>query len=285
MVRKARAKINLTLDVTGKRADGYHRVRMVMQTVELCDVLTFTRIDTPGIALSCGRPDIPSGPKNLIWKAADLLLREFRPEGGIAIHLDKKIPSAAGLAGGSSDAAETMRAVNELFGLGLSERDLCERGVRIGADIPFCIVGGTALAEGIGEELTPLPAVPVLPLVLAKPGLDVPTGAVYRKLDALSSCGHPDVDGQIKAIRQGDREGIVHTLGNVLELVTAAEYPEIHELERFMRGQGAAGACMSGSGPTVFGIFENRECAENAAEKLRQSGFGGEVFVTETYPG
>ena len=308
--RYAYAKINLSLDVTGRRADGYHEVCMVMQTVGLADELTFERTDEPGIHLTCNDPSIPCNERNLVWQAADMLLRR-RDEslsaadprrdtlsaanqdkdavadkpgwesGGIRIHLEKHIPHAAGLAGGSSDAAATLRAVNDIFDMGLTDEELCRCGVRIGADVPYCIIGGTALAEGIGEKLTVLSPMPACAIVLARPDVDVPTGKVYRDLDALPSYPHPDVRAQVESLQRADLAGVVKHLGNVLETVTAADHPEIGQIERELMAQGALGALMSGSGATVFGIFRDRKTAEKAAACVKNAGPAVDVFVTE----
>lgn len=280
MKRYAYAKINLSLDVTGRRADGYHEVCMVMQTVRLADELTFERTEEPGIYLTCNDPSIPCDERNLVWQAADMLLRR-RDAGGIRIHLEKHIPHAAGLAGGSSDAAATLRAVNDIFDMGLTDEELCHCGVRIGADVPYCIMGGTALAKGIGEKLTVLSPMPACAIVLARPDVDVPTGKVYRDLDALPSYSHPDVRAQVESLQRADLDGVVKRLGNVLETVTAADHPEIGQIERELMEQGALGALMSGSGATVFGIFRDRQTAEKAAACVKNAGPAVDVFVTE----
>lgn len=276
----AKAKINLSLDVTGKRPDGYHLVRMVMQSLDLSDTLIIEKRETPGIELSCSRDDIPSDQRNLCWKAAELLMKEYGISGGVRIDLHKAIPSAAGLAGGSSDAAAVLKGVNEIYGLGIDQAGLLELGVRIGADVPYCLTGGTALAEGIGEKLTLLPAMPDCTVLLAKPSVGISTGAVYQKLDSLAGYSHPDIDAQVRAIREGSLSGIISACGNVLEAVTAPEHPVIEDIERCMMECGAAVSRMSGSGPTVFGIFTDSCKAEHCQEVLRESGFDGDIFVT-----
>ena len=284
MELKARAKINLSLDVVGRRPDGYHLVRMVMQTVDVCDTLVLQKKDFAGISLACDAPGVPADSRNLAWKAAELLMQEFGVRDGVSILLKKRIPSAAGLAGGSADAACVLKGVNELFGFGLTEEELCRRAVKLGADVPYCIMGGTALSEGIGEVLTKLPPVPDCRILLAKPEDSVPTGQVYHDLDLLESYPHPDVDGQIRAIREGDLDGIVRTMGNVLELVTIPHHPAVAELIQIMERNGAEGARMSGSGPTVFGIFRREEDARMAYEELEKSGLAKDVFLTRPYP-
>ena len=284
MELKARAKINLSLDVIGRRPDGYHLVRMVMQTVDICDTLILEEREAAGIALTCDAPGVPTDSRNLAWKAAELLIREFQIRRGVSILLKKRIPSAAGLAGGSADAACTMKGINALFGLDLSEEELCRRAVKLGADVPYCIMGGTALSEGIGEVLTRLAPMPDCYMVLAKPEDSVPTGQVYHDLDLLKDYSHPDVDGQVRAIEKGDLDGIVSRTGNVLELVTIPRHPSVAELIHMMKKNGAEGAGMSGSGPTVFGIFRRKEDACQAYGELEENGLAKDIFLTRPYP-
>ena len=255
-----------------------------MQTVDICDTLILQEKESEGIALTCDAAGVPTDSRNLVWKAAELLMQEFQIRRGVSILLKKRIPSAAGLAGGSADAACTMKGINELFGLGLSEEELCRRAVKLGADIPYCIIGGTALSEGIGEVLTKLPPIPDCYLVLAKPEDSVPTGQVYHDLDRLNGYSHPDVDGQVRAIREGDLDGIVCRMGNVLELVTIPRHPAVAELIHIMKKNGAEGARMSGSGPTVYGIFRREEDARQAYSELEENGLAKDVFLTRPYP-
>ncbi|MCC6094658.1 MAG: 4-(cytidine 5'-diphospho)-2-C-methyl-D-erythritol kinase [Eubacterium sp.] len=280
----ARAKINLSLDVTGRRPDGYHLVRMVMQTVDVCDTLILEKKDTEGIELQCDAPGIPTDCGNLAWKAADLLMREFHLGSGVRIRLQKRIPSAAGLAGGSADAAAVLRGMNRLFALGLSEEGLCSRAVQLGADVPYCVMGGTALSEGIGEVLTKLPPLPDCYIVLAKPEDAVSTKQVYTDLDHLPAFHHPDVYGQVQAIRAGDLEGVVSRMENVLELVTVPDHPATASLIQMMKDCGAAGSMMSGSGPTVFGIFFREKDAGKAYSELEKSPLAKDVFLTRPCP-
>ncbi|MDE6387876.1 MAG: 4-(cytidine 5'-diphospho)-2-C-methyl-D-erythritol kinase [Lachnospiraceae bacterium] len=278
--QKAYAKINIGLDVLRRRSDGYHEVRMIMQTVDICDDLLFEKTQQPGIVLKTDNEELPVNGDNLICKAAELLFRERGITEGVRITLTKRIPIAAGMAGGSSDAAATMRGVNELFGMGYSIEELQAFGVTLGADIPYCLVGGTMLSEGIGEILTPLPAPPDCFLVVAKPDINVSTGFVYGNLHADRLSYHPDIDGMMAALEEGNLQGITDRLGNVLETVTAKEYPVIEELKQLLQNKGAENALMSGSGPTVFGIFTNREEAEAAAEAVRERELAEQVFVT-----
>lgn len=285
ITRKAYAKINIGLDVLRRREDGYHEVRMIMQTVDICDDLDFERTSQPGIVIRTDREELPVDGNNLIYKAADLLFREKGITEGVKITLTKRIPIAAGMAGGSSDAAATMLGLNDLFGLGYSVKELQELGVKLGADIPYCLVGGTMLSEGIGEILTPLPTPPDCFLVVAKPDIDVSTGFVYGNLRADRLTYHPDIDGMIEALRAGSLSGVTDRLGNVLETVTVKEYPVIEEIKSLLRNMGAENALMSGSGPTVFGIFKKRETAEAAAQAVSNQQLAGQIFVTTFHEG
>lgn len=283
--RKAYAKINLGLDVLRRRPDGYHEVKMVMQTVDIWDRLTFQATDTSGITLSVNDGTLPVGKENLICRAAELLMEEKDIRQGVKITLEKNIPVAAGMAGGSTDAAAVFHGLNELFGLSMDREEMKKLGVRIGADVPYCIMGGTALSEGIGEILTPLPAPPQCVLVVAKPDIYVSTRFVYENLHADTLKEHPDIDGMVSAIREGNLEGIAERLGNVLETVTVKAYPVIEEIKCLMKEKGARNALMSGSGPTVFGMFKERERAGEAADAIRDKKLAGQVFLTRFYEG
>ncbi len=281
--RKAYAKINLGLDVLRRRKDGYHEVKMIMQTVDIWDQLVFTEKREAGIELSVDGADLPVGEDNMIYKAAKLVLKEAGIDAGVAISLKKNIPIAAGMAGGSTDAAAVFHGLNELFSLSMGMEDMMRLGVKIGADVPYCIMGGTALSEGIGEILTPLPAPPECILVIAKPDISVSTRFVYENLHADTLAEHPDIDGMVEAIRQGSLDGITARMGNVLETVTIGAYPVIDKLKCLMKTEGALGALMSGSGPTVFGIFTDRSSAGRAAEQIRLQQLAKQVFVTGFY--
>ncbi|MCI8511582.1 MAG: 4-(cytidine 5'-diphospho)-2-C-methyl-D-erythritol kinase [Lachnospiraceae bacterium] len=285
---RAYGKINLGLDVVRKREDGYHEVRMIMQTVGLYDRIIMERRNRPGIRVETNLPYVPSGEGNLAWRAAKLLTDEFELENGVYISIWKKIPVAGGMAGGSTDAAAVLVGMNRLFRLGLSKRALMERGVRLGADVPYCILRGTALSEGIGERLTPLPPAPDCCVLLAKPQISVSTKAVYGnlKVDELLPAQHPDISGMEKAIRDGSLDGVLERLGNVLETVTIPAHPEIGRIKEFMLQNGAAGALMSGSGPTVFGLFKGQEAAKAAFHALRQAEEGRlarQVYLTRLF--
>ena len=277
---RALAKINLGLDILRKREDGYHEVRMIMQTIQMYDVLEMKRVRKPGISLSVNYSYIPNDERNLVYKAAKLLMDEFQVKGGVDIHLEKFIPVAAGMAGGSSDAAAALIGINRMFQLGLTKRQLMERGVQIGADVPYCVMRGTALAEGIGEKLTSLPGVPMCYVLIGKPGINVSTKFVYGNLHLDEVTDHPDIDGMVQAIRNHDLYGITDRMGNVLESVTCPAYPVIDEIKAQMMKNGAVNAMMSGSGPTVFGIFDDPDKAEFARDQLKISGLSKQTFLT-----
>lgn len=281
--RKAYAKINLGLDVLRQRSDGYHEVKMIMQTVDIWDRLTFCTSSEPGIELSVGDAALPVGKDNLIYRTAELIIKEKNIRQGVRITLEKNIPVAAGMAGGSADAAAVFHGFNELFDLSMSLEEMKKLGVKIGADVPYCIIGGTALSEGIGEILTPLPAPPACILVVAKPDIDVSTQFVYENLHADRLKAHPDIDGMAEAIKVGDLRGITERMDNVLETVTIREYPVIEGIKELMKTEGAESALMSGSGPTVFGIFAEREAAQKAADKIRSRKLTEQVFITQFY--
>lgn len=278
--RNAYAKINLGLDVLRRREDGYHEVKMIMQTIDLYDTLTFCRKKEPGIVLKIDKENLSAGRDNLICRAAERLFAETGISEGVEIFLEKRIPIAAGMAGGSTDAAATLMGLNELFGFGFSLEQLQALGVTLGADIPYCLMGGTALSEGIGEVLTKLPPPPPCVLVVAKPDIDVSTKFVYENLHADTLAYHPDIDGMAAAIRNGSLSGIAKRIGNVLETVTVRKYPVIDEIKEQMKKAGALNALMSGSGPTVFGLFTEKEPADAAAEQIRRRGLAEQVFVT-----
>lgn len=282
---RAMAKINLGLDVVKKREDGYHEVRMLMQTIYLYDRIQLLMRDTPGIRIKTNLYYLPTNEDNLVYKAAKLLMDEFHITKGLHIDLHKFIPVAAGMAGGSSDAAAVLVGVNRMFRLGLTREELMQRGVTLGADIPYCILRGTALAEGIGEQLTQLTPVPRCHVLIAKPGVHVSTKFVYSNLRADEIAVHPDIDGQIQAIERQDLKGIASLMGNVLETVTIPAYPVIQEIKDMMLADGALNAMMSGSGPTVFGLFDREENARAAWEHLRQSQLAKQVYLTGMFDG
>ena len=278
---RALAKINLGLDILRKREDGDHEVMMIMQTIQMYDVLEMRKVKKPGISLSVNYPYIPSDERNLVYKAAKLLMDEFQVKEGVEIRLEKFIPVAAGMAGGSSDAAAALVGVNRLFKLGLSEKDLMERAVNIGADVPYCVMRGTALAEGIGEKLTRIAQVPDCFVLIGKPGINVSTKAAYESLQLDQIQTHPDIDGMIRDIESGDLRAMTEKMENVFEPGIIGRYPVIGEIKALMEEHGALKAMMSGSGPTVFGIFDDRKKMEEAAAVLRESRLAKTVFATE----
>ncbi len=286
--RKAMAKINLGLDVLARRPDGYHELRMLMQSISLCDELTLAVSASAGISLELlpfgegfGWELLPTDGSNLAVQAADLLMRENGVRQGLSIRLKKRIPVAAGLAGGSADAAAVLTGVNELFQLGYSQEELMQRALRLGADVPYCLLGGTALAEGIGERLTPLPQAPKAYVVLVTPPVAVSTGFVYDHLQLQDQMRHPDLDGQVRAILQGDLFRLAGAMGNVLEQVSVPLHPVIGTIKEKMSRRGALGAQMSGSGPTVFGLFDTAEKAEKAYAGFRNETRAEHVFLAE----
>ena len=285
---KARAKINLGLDVCRRLENGYHEVKMVMQTVDIYDELEFKKRNDPDIILSVNSRDyLGDLENNLIFKAAKLMKEWYNISQGIEIKLKKNIPVAAGMAGGSTDAAATMLAINEMFELGLSKEELMERAVSLGADIPFCILGGTALAQGIGEKLISLPAPPKASLLVVKPPIMVPTKWVYENLHLDELEKHPDIDGMIDALKEGNLRGITERMENVMESVTEQAYPIITDIKKMMLGNGALNAVMSGSGPSIFGVFLDEETAHTAAvyidQTLKTKEIEAQVMVTEFY--
>lgn len=280
---KALAKINLGLDVVRRREDGYHEVRMIMQTIQLYDRLDIKRTQEPGIQIQTNLSFLPVNENNLIYKAAKLLMDEFSITDGVSVKLDKRIPVAAGMAGGSTDAAAMLIGVNRLFSLGLTKRQLMERGVQIGADVPYCIMRGTALAEGIGEALSPLPPMVKCPVLIAKPSISVSTKFVYQNLKLDDTTIHPDIDRLIDDIKAKSLHDIAAHMGNVLETVTIPNYPVIDEIKKHMLSNGAVGAMMSGSGPTVFGLFDDEDTAKKAYKAMRSSHLARQVYLTSVY--
>lgn len=283
IVLKARAKINLGLDVCGIRDDGYHEVSMVMQTIGIYDKLIIKKASQPGITIESNAGFLPLNENNLIYKAANLLMEEFGIKSGLYVYLNKFIPVAAGLAGGSSDAAATLIGVNRIFDLGLSMEELMQRGVKIGADVPYCIMRGTALAQGIGEKLTRLKSMPKCPVIIAKTAANISTKMVYDRFDSLPVVEHPDIKGMCAAIEEGDLNRIAALMGNVLEAVTIPLVPEIDTIKDFMKSNGALNAMMSGSGPTVFGIFDNEKTAQRCYEALKAADLARCVYITEIF--
>lgn len=279
----AYAKINLGLDVVRKREDGYHEVRMIMQTINMYDKLTMTLLEEDKIVLKTNLSFLPNDENNLVYKAVKLIKDKHDLKSGVSIDLEKHIPVAAGMAGGSSDCAAALVGMNQLFDLKLSQKTLMEYGVTLGADVPYCVLRGTALSEGIGEVLTPLPPVPQCHVLIAKPPVRVSTKFVYENLKLGTLEKHPDIDGMVEAIKAGSLSGIADRLENVLETVTIPAYPEIGALKQIMSDCGALNSLMSGSGPTVFGLFEKEEDAQKAYELCKEENPSNVVYLTNFF--
>ncbi len=285
-VETAYAKINLSLDVVGTREDGYHLVRMIMQTVDLYDTLVFETTDAflteMKVELTTNIPELSSGSDNLICRAAQLMASKYGLHTDLKISLTKRIPLAAGMAGGSTDAAATLRAMRDLFVPEVTNEELEALSVSLGADIPYCIKGGTQLCEGIGEVMTVLPEAPKCGLAIVKPLEGVSTAGVYKAYDELTDVAHPDVDAQIKAIKEGDLKAMAAQCGNVLELVTGPRQPLIAEIEEFMESRGALVSKMTGSGPTVFAIFSSDAEAKEAIDAFRKEKISDACFSAQS---
>ncbi len=277
---KAHAKINLTLEVTGRRADGYHTIKTIMQSVGLHDIV---KINTGNgrnkISLSCSREDLPVDSGNLAYRAAEVFFESTGIPGGCDIDIKKSIPVQAGLAGGSADAAAVLRGLDYLYGTLLAKENLCKMGLRLGADVPFCVMGGTMLAEGIGEVFTALPALPQCWVVLCRPGFGISTAEAFKAFDGLEKPPVPDIDGMIAALEARDLFSVGRHLSNHLEAV-AAGYPEIAGIKSVMIQCGALGTLMSGSGSAVFGLFKEEDLAQKAEKELLKR--YKEVFLTKT---
>ena len=280
---KALATINLGLDVVRRREDGYHEVRMIMQTIHLFDRLEISKNTSGQITMETNLAFLPTNENNLVYKAAKLLTDEFGIKDGVHVWLHKHIPVAAGMAGGSTDAAAVLYGMNRIFDLGLSKEELMERGVKIGADVPYCVMRGTALAEGIGEKLTKLPPMVKCPVLIAKPQINVSTKFVYENLKLDADTEHPDIDRLVADIREKNLTKIAADMGNVLETVTIPAYPVIADIKENMLQNGAVNAMMSGSGPTVFGLFEKEADAVQAYEAMKRSGLAKQIYLTSIY--
>lgn len=276
----AYAKINLGLDVIGKRPDGYHEVRMIMQTIGLHDKLSINTIHNPNIKMKTNLPFLPVNDKNIVYKAVSLIKEKYQIKEGIYINLKKRIPVSAGLAGGSTDAAAALIGMNKLFGLDLSLENLMDIGVTLGADVPYCLIGGTALSEGIGEKLTSLPPFPDSNILIVKPNINVSTKKIYGNFDLSKVENHPNIDGIITGIKDNNLQEATNHFANVLETVTVKMHPKINIIKETMLNQGALTSLMSGSGPTVFGIFDDNKKAQDAFYHFKTSNFRYRVFLT-----
>ena len=283
VIKKAYAKVNLVLDVLRKREDGYHDVKMIMQNLNIYDELEFLvneEVSERNITISANRRDIPTDSRNLIYKAIELMFDEYDINATVHVNLTKNIPVEAGMAGGSTDCAAALKAVNELFDLGADTKRLMELGVKLGADVPYCVLGQTALSEGIGEILTPVKALPDCYVLVVKPPVNVSTKMVYTNLKANELKRHPDVDGMAVALEEENLENVASHMENVLETVTVELYPEIEHIKNIMKEKGALNSIMSGSGPTVFGIYKDEEAAKEAADYIRAKKLSDEIYVT-----
>lgn len=279
---KAYAKVNLSLDVLRRREDGYHDVKMIMQNLDIYDELTFSmeESDKQIISMTTNKENIPTDERNLVYKAIKLMMDEFNINANINVKLIKNIPIEAGMAGGSTDCAAALKCMNDMFSLGLSVDELMKYGVKLGADVPYCILGKTAISEGIGEILTPCKGLGDCYVLVAKPPISVSTKMVYTNLRANELESHPDVDGMAAALNNSDLKGVTDRMSNVLESVTVNLYPIIEEIKNVMKDNGAMNSIMSGSGPTVFGIYDNKEAAVMAEKIIREKGLSNETFVT-----
>lgn len=280
---KALAKINLGLDVIGVREDGYHLVRMIMQTIDLYDWVTVRKASHTDITLATNLNFLPTDHHNIAYEAAELLKKDYPQIGGVDLKIHKCIPVAAGMAGGSTDAAAVLFGMNRLWNLNIPMKRLMEYGLQIGADVPYCLLRGTALAEGIGEKLTSLAPMPPCYILIAKPPVSVSTRLVYQALDAMVQPPHPPIDAQIQDLEAQDLVSLAQHMGNVLEDVTVPMHPQITQIKELMTANGAIAAMMSGSGPTVFGIFRDEDQAYTAKEAVRNSGLARQVYVTRPF--
>lgn len=279
VIAKSYAKINLSLDVLSRLENGYHEVKMIMQTINLFDLVIADKANT-GITLSTNIKSLPSGDKNIAYRAADLFFKETGIKGGVKILIHKNIPIAAGLAGGSGNAAAVLCALNSLYDTKLSDSELAKLALSLGADVPFCIFGGTRLAEGIGEKLTMLNSVSGMTVLLVKPPIGISTQHIYEKIDYTPNLSHPNTEQLIKAISDNDYDNICKNLGNIMETVTIDDCAEIFDIKESMLKLGADGTLMSGSGPTVFGIFRDNISAKNACNFFSEK--YDDVFLAHT---
>lgn len=278
---KAYGKINLGLDVIRKRPDGYHDLDMIMQMVDVYDDIVITKNKTGKIEVKTDTAALSNGKDNLAYMAAKMLMDEFKIKDGVNIYINKRIPIAGGMAGGSSDCATTLMGINQLFELGLSKEELMERGVKLGADVPYCVLGGTAIARGIGEVLTPLLAPADCHVIIAKPPVSVSTAYVYGHIKPLEITKKPDIEAMAQSIKDGDLKKMASLIYNVMEDVTVGEYPIISEIKHVMLDNGALNSIMSGSGPTVFGLFDDKEKAQQCVKTLEEKGLTQQLYLTK----
>ncbi len=278
---KAYGKINLALDVLRKREDGYHDLDMIMQMVDVYDDIIIEKNNNKDIVVKTDKAVLSNGKDNLAYMAAKTLMDEFGISQGVVITINKRIPIAGGMAGGSSDCATTMIGINQMFNLGLDKKALMERGVKLGADVPYCILGGTAIARGIGEVLTPLKTPPQCHVIIAKPPVSVSTAFVYGHIRPNQIKKHPDVEKMVEAINNQDLKMLASLLSNVMEEVTIPEYPIIQDIKEVMLENGALNSIMSGSGPTAFGLYDDKESAEKTVELLKEKKLTEQLYLTK----
>lgn len=288
---KAYAKVNLALDVLRKRPDGYHDVKMVMQNIDIYDELEFTVTDIKkaathvkpcyNIMIETNKPELPTDESNLIHKAIRLMFDEYNICGDVLVKLTKNIPIEAGMAGGSTDCAAALKAVNDIFEINASLEDLMKLGKKLGADVPFCLLGKTALAEGIGEILTEVQGLPDCTVLVVKPPVGISTGMIYGNMNCDELKSRPDIDGMLEGLRKNDLGIVASKMENVMETVTARLCPDIEDIKNAMKEKGALNAIMSGSGPTVFGIFDDSEKAWEAADYIGELDLATDIFITK----
>lgn len=279
MIIKAYAKINISLDVVGKKDNGYHLLKMIMQNIDIYDVINIKKKDR-GISISCNKKFVPVDERNIAYKAAKLFFDSYNINKGVQIDIKKDIPVAAGLAGGSSNAAAVLKAMRDIFEVEADDEELMKIGLKLGADVPYCIKGGTALCEGIGEVITPLKPFKGCILVLVKPSFGVSTKDVYSEIDIKKIIKHPDTDGIIRAMEEYDLETVGGKLRNVLENVTLRKHKIIRDIKEDMHRYGAVGTLMSGSGPSTYGLFDDMLKAQKCYDFMKKS--FEEVFITRT---
>ncbi|SHI52109.1 4-(cytidine 5'-diphospho)-2-C-methyl-D-erythritol kinase [Lutispora thermophila] len=281
-IQKAPAKINLAIDVLSKRPDGFHDVKMIMQSVALYDVISLKPVHGGRITVTSNSKNIPTDGKNIVYKTAEYIRHKYNVKSGVEIHIEKNIPISAGLAGGSTDAAAVLKLLDKAWNLKLTKTEMLEAAKKLGSDVPFCITGGTALAEGLGEKLTNLKSMPECYILLAKPDMDISTKEVYEGIDLEEITRRPDIDAIIEAINEGNLNKIGDNLWNVLEYVTIKKCPLIKDIKEKLMEYGALGSVMSGSGPTVFGLFKDQSQAYMAYEHIKQ--MVNEIFVVKPLP-
>lgn len=276
---KAYAKVNISLDIVGKRQDGYHILEMIMQSIDLYDEITVEKIKK-GIVITCNKPYVPTDERNLAYKAADVFLKKFNINSGVKINIKKNIPVSAGMAGGSTDGAGVLKLLNKLFNINASDEVLMDLGLKLGADVPYCIKGGTALCKGIGEEITVLNSFKDKILVVVKPPFGVSTKGVYQAFDIKKVKNHPNTKALINAMENNDLEFVANNMKNLLENVTLSKHRVLVSIKDELKTLGALGAMMSGSGPTVFAFFDDMLKAQNAFEKMKLK--YEDTFITRT---